>query len=306
MAWSTPRTWIAGELVTDVLGNQQWRDNFNIVKTCIDDSGDLAPPASTELTLASDAITPTQNVHTVDTQSDAASDDLTNIVTTNTRAGHLLILRPENAARVVTVKHNTGGGNIRLRNGNYAMANAYDAIAMQLVGTEWRELFRAIGGGGGKPCLVFTAQSNQPPASAFATPDTRNAHAVLDFDAATDESAIFSGVLPSSYAGGSIQVTLFWMATSATSGNVVWQAAWEALAATDLDADSFASAQTVTTACNGTSGILSTSAITFTSAQIDGLVAGGAFRLKVTRDADNGSDTMTGDAELLRVLVEEL
>mgnify|MGYP001594946638 CR=1 FL=1 len=29
MAWTTPRTWVAGELVTAPIGNTHWRDNFN-------------------------------------------------------------------------------------------------------------------------------------------------------------------------------------------------------------------------------------------------------------------------------------
>ena len=29
MAWTTPRTWVTGELVTAAIGNVHWRDNFN-------------------------------------------------------------------------------------------------------------------------------------------------------------------------------------------------------------------------------------------------------------------------------------
>lgn len=55
----------------------------------------------------------------------------------------------------------------------------------------------AVGGGGGtKTYAVFNAQDNQPPATNFATLDTRNSIAILDFDDATDESAIFLGVIP--------------------------------------------------------------------------------------------------------------
>lgn len=43
------------------------------------------------------------------------------------------------------------------------------------------------------------------------------------------------------------------------------------------------------------------SEITLTT--IDSVVAGDGFRLKITRDANNGSDTMTGDAELIAVEV---
>jgi hypothetical protein len=36
---------------------------------------------------------------------------------------------------------------------------------------------------------------------------------------------------------------------------------------------------------------------------MDSIAAGTAFRIKITRDATNAGDTMTGDAELLRAQV---
>jgi hypothetical protein len=160
----------------------------------------------------------------------------------------------------------------------------------------------------GESLCVFTPLDNQPPASNYATLDTRNSHAVLDYDAATDEDAVFAGVLPRHYAGGGLTVTIYWAASSATSGNCVWNAQIERLEdeGTDTDADSFASAQAATAAAPATSGALQYTTIAFTSgAQMDSLAAGEAFRLKVTRDANNASDTMTGDAELFRVEVRE-
>ena len=52
---------------------------------------------------------------------------------------------------------------------------------------------------------VFTPLSNEPPASAYATLDSRNSHPCLDFDGATDEEAMFSAVLPAHYAGGTVR-----------------------------------------------------------------------------------------------------
>lgn len=31
MAWSSPRTWVAGEVVTAAIGNTHWRDNFRAI-----------------------------------------------------------------------------------------------------------------------------------------------------------------------------------------------------------------------------------------------------------------------------------
>lgn len=41
MAWTAPRTWVAGELVTASLMNTHLRDNLNILKTPITDGGKL-------------------------------------------------------------------------------------------------------------------------------------------------------------------------------------------------------------------------------------------------------------------------
>jgi hypothetical protein len=151
-----------------------------------------------------------------------------------------------------------------------------------------------------KTLARFTPRENQPPATAFATLDTRNSIAVLDFDAAVDESAIFSGVIPenANLASG-LQIRLAWMATSATSGNCRWGVQIERCT-TDLDADSFDTATEATGAANGTSGIATLTSITVTA--IDGLTAGDTFRIRVFRNADDATnDTMTGDAELIAV-----
>lgn len=161
----------------------------------------------------------------------------------------------------------------------------------------------------GNTLISWRATANHPPASAYATPDTRNSHPVLDFDASTDENAIFAGVLPRHYAGGGVTVTIAWMASTATSGNVIRNAAFERLTNNDqdLDADGFATAIAASAAAaNGTSGKLTYTTIAFTDgAQMDSLAVAEAFRLQVTRDADNGSDTMTGDAEVLSVEIRE-
>lgn len=160
----------------------------------------------------------------------------------------------------------------------------------------------------GDTLVVFTAHANEPPVANFATIDVRNAHLVLDFDAATAESAVFGSVLPRNYNGSGITATIVWMATSATTGNVKWNAQIERhqSGADDLDADSFATAQTTTSVSPVTSGVVTYATIAFTSgAQMDSVAVGESFRIKITRDAADGTDTMTGDAELLRVELRE-
>jgi hypothetical protein len=156
-----------------------------------------------------------------------------------------------------------------------------------------------------KSLVRFTGYgSNQPPATNFATLDTRNSIAVLDFDDTTDESAIFVSVCPqgANLASG-LLITLIWTASTATSGACVWDASIERMT-TDIDTDSFDTAASVTATTNATSGVPNYSTITLTT--IDSLTGGDGFRLKINRDANNGSDTMTGDAELIAVEVQQI
>lgn len=156
---------------------------------------------------------------------------------------------------------------------------------------------------------VFVPQSNEPPSANAATPDLRNYHPVLDFDATTDEEAVFSGVMPPNYDGGGITVKVKSAATSATSGNMVWQAAFELIDSQDMDSDSFAAFQgSGAIAISGTSGVITSASIAFTNgAQMDSVTAGSMYRLKIRRDADNTSatDSVTGDLELRFVEVYE-
>lgn len=161
----------------------------------------------------------------------------------------------------------------------------------------------------GDTLFVFHPYHNEPPASNYATLDTRNLHPCLDFDAATNESAVFSGVMPRHYAGGGVTVIVHWAATSDTTDthHCFWDAAFERIAEGDLDvdADSFADVNSLDTDhCNATSGKLTTTEIGFSDgADMDSVAVGEHFRLKITRDAAN--DDMTGDAELYAIEIKE-
>jgi hypothetical protein len=160
----------------------------------------------------------------------------------------------------------------------------------------------------GQTLLMFNAQAGVPPASNAPQLDTRNNHLVWDFDAATNESLDFELVLPRNYNGGGLTVTIIWSATTAASGVTRWLAAFERHQAdtTDIDTDSFATAQAVNATAPGTNGARSYDEIAFTDgAQIDSLAVGESFRLRVTRDATDAADTMVGDAELGRIEIRE-
>lgn len=160
----------------------------------------------------------------------------------------------------------------------------------------------------GDTLIVFTPLHNQPPSANAATIDLRNQHPILDFDDTTDETAMFGSVLPRNYAGGGVTCLIIWLASTAVVNEVVWDIAWERHQddAFDLDGDGFAAAQSVTATCANASGEPAYDTIAFNNGgQMDNLVAGESFRLKIVRDANNVADDMVGDAELLRIEIRE-
>jgi hypothetical protein len=159
-------------------------------------------------------------------------------------------------------------------------------------------------GGGTKTYAFFTPLQNQPPATTFATLDTRNSVAVLDFDdGASNESSIFIGVMPeAAVLASGLKVRVHWMATSATSGLCRWGAQFADLSDQDIDSYAFDAAVEVSTTADVTSGKIAVTEVSITT--IDSIVAGVPYALKLYRDSsDTTNDTMTGDAELVAVEV---
>jgi len=159
----------------------------------------------------------------------------------------------------------------------------------------------------GDSLLIFTPSMNEPPATNYATLDLRNQHPVLDFDASTNEDAIFSAVMPRNYSGGGVTVYIHYSMSTATSGDIDWDVSFERIgdSVLDIDADSFATAVTVDdTTVPGTSGYVDVVNIVFTDGVVmDSVAASELFRIKVTRATDTG--TATGDAELHAVEIKE-
>ena len=152
--------------------------------------------------------------------------------------------------------------------------------------------------------VVGIILAEEPPSSNYATRDTRNLHTVLDFDDTTDEEMVWKFFLTGKYAGGGLTTTLIWAATTATSGNGVWQIAIESLTddADDMDGDSFAAFQTSgAVAVPNATGELGYDDVTFDNgAEMDSMAAEEGGRIKVRRDADDtsGTDNVSGDLEL--------
>lgn len=114
---------------------------------------------------------------------------------------------------------------------------------------------------------------------------------------------------PADYAGsGTVKVKLFLIAASATSGKFDFDVSVEAITpadAVDLDgAESFDTANSGDVTVGSTAGYLFTLVISL--ANKDSVAAGDLVRVKVERDADDGTnDTASGDARLLSAKIYE-
>ncbi len=169
------------------------------------------------------------------------------------------------------------------------------------------EFYTPSGGGSGKYFKCFKPKDNEPPASNYATEDLRNNRPVLEFDTTTQEAAIFTDAIPSSYGGTGLTVEAYYGADTATSGTIGWDIALERSDASglDTDSDSFATAQTITAATvPGTSGqTLKSSVVIANGSDMDSLAAGELYRVRIRRDVAN--DTAGGDAQLFALVVRE-
>lgn len=134
---------------TDVWSPQAATTDVNFADFDIKDPAFLHFKASTELTISSGSITPTQSIHSVDTESDDATDLLLTAAITNAQFGSLLILRSESASRIITISHvGVSDGDFQLEGGVSFTFNAlpdWIAFVCRSVGGQkvWSEIFRS-------------------------------------------------------------------------------------------------------------------------------------------------------------------
>lgn len=121
---------------------------------------EVAFPDKGELTISSGAITVTGVNHTIDTESDAASDDLDTI--NGGVDGQILIVRAENAARTVVIKDGTGnietptGEDITLDEVEKTVMLKYDGAT-----SDWHVIASpAVAGGGAWTFISSQTASN--------------------------------------------------------------------------------------------------------------------------------------------------
>jgi hypothetical protein len=151
---------------------------------------------------------------------------------------------------------------------------------------------------GTKTLARFRPRDNDPPSSAFATIDTRNGLATLNFVDAAVSSAIFHGSIPegANLASG-IDVIVSGMALSATTGAARIRVAFER-GSTDLDVDSFDTAAEGNLNVSATSGQEAT--VTIRCTAIDGLQAGDRFRCQLSRVGNDATNDTLSDTWQLR------
>ncbi|HEY5140848.1 MAG TPA: hypothetical protein VIJ25_16265, partial [Methylococcales bacterium] len=130
---------------------------------------------------------------------------------------------------------------------------------------------------------------------------TNYAYYVLDFDADTAQSTFWSWTMPNSYDGGTVNVTYYWEA-AATTGSAVWcfQSIGVPANGTQGVDSPLGAAVCATSAAPGSANYL-TSVVQ--SNAVSNFAAGQYIAFKVYRDATNASDTMTGNARLVKVTI---
>lgn len=120
----------------------------------------------------------------------------------------------------------------------------------------------------------------------------------LAFDASTEEACFFT-FRAINYGSGNLTLDIYWYADTASSGNVIFGAAIAAITTNtdtqDVETDSLATATTATDSHLGTTN-QRLHQIAVTISNLDSLANNDIVQLRLYRDADDGSDTMTGDA----------
>jgi hypothetical protein len=162
--------------------------------------------------------------------------------------------------------------------------------------------------------LVINVKQIMPPATSYATMDIRPGgstpaenNPVYDFDASASEYLDFLCLLDG-YDGGGLTITLPWSASSATTGDVRWEAAIRRYNydGEDVDPSHSYDFNGVTDTAPGTSGHITNPTITFTDgADMDSWADGELAIVRVYRDHDHADDDMAGDAELWGIVGKE-
>ena len=135
---------------------------------------------------------------------------------------------------------------------------------------------------------------------------------VLAFsDSSNDYTAISQAFeWPDEYADGTVKAVIYWYGRN-TSNAVIWEISVEAEtpgaagATIDMeDASGFDSVNQQSSTVNGTEGEVTAQEVTLSNK--DSVAKGDHVRIKLTRNADDGSDNFSGDAYVPFVVIYEV
>jgi collagen type I/II/III/V/XI/XXIV/XXVII alpha len=157
-----------------------------------------------------------------------------------------------------------------------------------------------------KTFMLSAAGGTVPASGGAATPvqvnGTNLSYWTLDFDAATDEAAWWATPMPHDYDGGTVTVKVYWTSAGGNSGGTAY---WTIAGRAFTDDDALDTA--VGTAATGNDDWLANTDVhvcTLSTLTIAGTpTADKLTYFKLTRDADNASDDLTGDARVLYVTI---
>tara|TARA_Y100001937_G_scaffold77541_1_gene105156 strand:+ start:2331 stop:3548 length:1218 start_codon:yes stop_codon:yes gene_type:complete len=126
----------------------------------------------------------------------------------------------------------------------------------------------------------------------------------LDFDPSTDENAQFTIAFPKAWDPSQlIMYQVFWTANSTNTGDCIWNLKGVGIADNDAIDTAFGTAVAITDAHSGTANDLNVTAQSGSVTIAGSPAADEDVFFNISRDADNGSDTFTGDAKLLGIKI---
>jgi len=124
----------------------------------------------------------------------------------------------------------------------------------------------------------------------------------LDFDPSSDENAQFAVAFPKSWDPSQlIMYQVFWTANSTNTGNCVWNLKGVATANDDAIDAAFGTGIDITDAHSGTANDLNVTAQSASVTVAGSPAADEEVFFNISRDANAGGDTFTGDAKLLGI-----
>lgn len=162
-------------------------------------------------------------------------------------------------------------------------------------------------GGGGLVAQLWPEMAALPDtnfASLGKTSGTNVIYKTLDYDQSTDESAYWVVAIPTTLTPSAAKICLHWTATAGTVGHAVYWDITTRSVGNDQVIDATTTPKTATD--SGNDALLATGDIhklEITLTMTD-WAAGELLTIKVTRDANNGSDNLATDAKLLLAVLE--